>query len=338
MKPITLTSFALALALIQPSFAQEVFTPANAQEQILYQRAYEVAIWATPMLNSLQLRNELLKHGAQEGDLGYLGAHPTGKLEVPTFNNVTPTVFGGGSLKRGPMVIDVPAASDKAKYFGTLMNVWDSAIEDFGPDGADSGKGGKFLLLPPAWNTEVPGGYTPLRSSSYEFHVWLRSVPVRTGEEGWADAVEYAKTLKVYPLAEAASPKPTGWFDVTRVTGYFRGNPYFGLDSFRLIDDYVQNEPVQEFDKAMHGMLAEIGIQKGKPFAPDEATAKILDQAARAAERYMRGALESGKVFDRYWPDRAWGGFRLHADIIRSAATWNLADRLDYHARAVNFF
>ena len=39
-------------------------------------------------------------------------------------------------------------------------------------------------------------------------------------------------------------------------------NPCLGLNSFKLIDEYVQNEPVQEFDKAMHGMLAEIGIVK----------------------------------------------------------------------------
>jgi hypothetical protein len=48
--------------------------------------------------------------------------------------------------------------------------------------------------------------------------------------------VEYATTLKLYPLAEAASPRPTGWFDVTRVKGYFHGNPHFGLDSFKLIE------------------------------------------------------------------------------------------------------
>lgn len=59
---------------------------------MIYQRAHEAAIWATPMLSSLQLRAELWKHGAKEGDLAYLGARPTQKLELPNFNNVTPTV------------------------------------------------------------------------------------------------------------------------------------------------------------------------------------------------------------------------------------------------------
>jgi hypothetical protein len=216
--------------------------------------------------------------------------------------------------------------------------VWDSAIEDFGPGGVDKGQGGKFVMLPPGWKGDVPAGYTPLYSSSYVFQFALRSVPTKAGDEGWADALEYAKSLKVYPLAEAASPKPTAWFDLSKVEGYFRGNPYLSADSFKLIDEYVQNEPAQEFDKAMHGMLAAIGIQKGKPFAPDARTAEILDRAAKDAERYMRGELEHNRVLGRFWPDHAWGTFKVNEEIVRTLGTWNFADRLDYHARAVEFY
>lgn len=51
------------------------------------------------------------------------------------------------------------------------MNIWDSAIEDFGPDGVDGGKCGKFVLLPLNWKGDIPTGYTPLRSSSCKFRV-----------------------------------------------------------------------------------------------------------------------------------------------------------------------
>ena len=30
--------------------------------------------------------------------------------------------------------------------------------------------------------------------------------------------------------------------------------------------------------------------------------------------------------------------FRANAEIVRGRSTWNLADRLDYHARALHFF
>ncbi|HET9270923.1 MAG TPA: DUF1214 domain-containing protein [Vicinamibacterales bacterium] len=295
----------------------------SPENEALYQKAYEAAIWATPILNSLQLRAELKKHGAKEGDLAFLGSRPNGRIELPTLNTTTPYAFGSGSLKGGPMVIDVPPASSRAKYFGSVMNIWDEPIEDFGPDGVDAGKGGKFVLLPPGSTDGAPAGYTSVQSSSYEFHLWLRSVPIRGGDDGWRDALEYLKSLKVYPLADAAKPSPTGWFDVSKVKGYFNGNPYFGQDSFRLIDEYVQNEPLQDADQAMHVTLGEIGIVKGTPFAPDAVTAKVLDRAARDAEQHMRGELESGRVFDPYWPDRRWGSFKP-------------SDGADRRARAVN--
>lgn len=282
----------------------------SPENEALYKKAYDAAIWATPVLNSLQLRAELKKHGAKDGDLAYLGSRPNGRIELPTLATTAPYVFGSGSLKGGPVVIEVPPASARAKYVGSVLTIWDSAIEDFGPDGADAGKGGKFVLMPPGATDSAPAGYTPLQSSSYEFHLWLRSVPARPGEEGWRDALEYAKSLKVYPLTSAASPPPTGWFDVSKVKGYFHGTPTFGLDSFRAIDEYVQNEPPQDADQAMHATLAEIGIVKGKPFEPDEATAKRLDQAAKDAEEHLRGELEGGRVFDPFWPDRAWGGVK----------------------------
>lgn len=54
------------------------------------------------------------------------------------------------------------------------MNVWDSAIGDLGPDGIDGGKGGRFVLLLPDCDGQLPDGHTPLPCSSYEFHLWPR--------------------------------------------------------------------------------------------------------------------------------------------------------------------
>lgn len=152
-----------------------------------------------------------------------------------------------------------------------------------------------------------------------------------------ADAVEYPKGLQLYPLAETSSPRPTGGFDVTKVDGYFRGNPYFGLTSFELINEYVQNEPVQECDKVMHGILSYLGIEKGTTFAPDTATAELLDQAAPRRRSVHAGRVGERKGVPPYWTDRSWGQFRLSRDIVACLATWNLADRLDYQSRAVNF-
>lgn len=312
--------------------------PASFEDQLIYHRAFEVVIWAVPMVNTLHLREELQKHGVKNGTLAYLGSPPSSKTELPTYNNTTPYVFGSVSLSDGPMVIEIPPVSDKAKYFGTVFNIWDSAIEDFGPAGIDKGKGGRFVVTPPNWKGIIPKGYQKLKSTSFDIHFLLRSVPAKDGEQGWDDAVKYSKNLKLYPLADAASPKANEWFDVTKIDGYFHGVPHFDISTFKLINTYVQEEFVQEYDKPMHGMLGFLGIEKGKPFNPDKKIEKILDQAARDAETYMRSKLQNGDPFTDYWPDKNWGIMRLSPEVMSSLATWNFDDRLDYHARAIDYY
>ena len=50
----------------------------------------------------------------------------------------------------GPMVLEIPPASDAGSITGTIMDSWQAALEDVGPAGVDKGKGGKYLILPPA--------------------------------------------------------------------------------------------------------------------------------------------------------------------------------------------
>jgi hypothetical protein len=48
----------------------------------------------------------------------------------------------------GPVVLDIPPADD-GSITGTVMDCWQSAIEDVGPAGVDKGQRPKYLILPP---------------------------------------------------------------------------------------------------------------------------------------------------------------------------------------------
>ena len=37
-----------------------------------------------------------------------------------------------------------------------IVDIWQVPLEDAGPSGADAGKGGKYLLLPPEYKEPVP--------------------------------------------------------------------------------------------------------------------------------------------------------------------------------------
>ena len=90
----------------------------------------------------------------------------------------------------GPLVIEVPPG-----VMGPLDDAYFRFVVDFGATGPDKGKGGKYLLLPPGYEGDVPDGYFVARSTSYRLWGLLRANPGR-GEK----AMNYYRQLKVYPL------------------------------------------------------------------------------------------------------------------------------------------
>lgn len=159
----------------------------------------------------------------------------------------------------GPMVIEVPPAED-GSLAANIDDVWQAALEDAGPEGADKGNGGKYLILAPGYTDKPPEGYIVLPSQTYG------------GDIG--KSVAYVKRLKIYPLAHAANlPVPT-FSDVTD-TEFASTIPY-DLRFFQSLDRIVQSEPWEERDRVMIDQLKSIGIEKGKPFYPDAKTASAI--------------------------------------------------------------
>ena len=69
----------------------------------------------------------------------------------------TSTMYSIGHLDLeayGPTVVEVPPG-----MLGMLDDAWMRYVGDFGVAGADKGKGGKYLVLPPGYTGEVPEGY-----------------------------------------------------------------------------------------------------------------------------------------------------------------------------------
>ncbi|MGO7908976.1 DUF1254 domain-containing protein [Rhizobium leguminosarum] len=100
---------------------------------------------------------------------------------------------------------------------GNIVKVWQMALEDAGLSGADQGKGGKYLVLPPGYKDQVPDGYIPLQSDTFGGYTLLRSNLASHSDADIAKSVEYAKRLKVYPLSEAGNPPETVFTDAKDV-------------------------------------------------------------------------------------------------------------------------
>ena len=189
----------------------------------------------------------------------------------------------------GPVVIEIPPA-EGGSITGTITDVWQMPLEDVGPAGVDKGKDGKYLILPPAHKDKAPNGYIVLPSATYQGYALLRSILASGSDADVAKATAYGRRIKVYPLSQAASPPPTVFVDAIDVV-YDATIPY-DLRFFQSLNRVVQQEPWLARDRAMIDVLKSIGIERGKPFNPDQKTQASLSTAASEAKALLESRYD----------------------------------------------
>jgi hypothetical protein len=258
----------------------------------LERRAVEAVIWGMPAVNYDLMYQAMVREAKGAfNQIAYWSRLPDWKIQTLTPNPdaiyLTPFT---NTAEVGPVVLEIPPA-DEGSITGTVMDVWQCALEDVGPAGVDQGHGGKYLILPPGYQDKVPAGYIPLPSDTYEGYALLRSIPKSGSEADVAKAVAYGKRVSLYPLSHAATPPATTFVDAVDVV-YDSTIPY-DLRFFESLNRIVQAEPWLERDKAMIDQLTSIGIEKGNPFNPDPRTQDLLKDAAREAHAWLVARYET---------------------------------------------
>jgi len=267
-------------------------SPSDLAERAIHRRAVEAVIWGMPAVNCDLMYQAMVREAKGAfNQIAYWSRLPDWKIQTLTPNPdaiyLTPFT---NTAKVGPMVLEIPPA-DEGSITGTVMDVWQCALEDVGPAGVDKGQGGKYLILPPDYKHNVPAGYIPMPSDTYEGYALLRSIPKSGSEADVAKAVAYGKRIQLYPLSQASAPPATTFVDVADVL-YDSTIPY-DLRFFESLNRVVQTEPWLERDKAMIDQLKSVGIEKGKPFNPDPRTKELLNDAAREAREWLVARYEA---------------------------------------------
>jgi len=224
-------------------------------------------------------------------------------------------------LTKGPMVVEQPP-----KGLGTINDMWFSWIIDIGFPGPDRGEGGKYLLLPPAYDGPLPeGGFYVAKSRTNRVLYAARSFLVDNDPKPAVELIK--KTIKIYPytpggvgtsIATALEGKvrlgrnptipPTRFVEATGKA--FNTIPPSDFTFFEMINENVQQEPADSYDVELAGQLAAIGIVKGKPFNPDARMKKILTDAAavgNAAGRALNWRYLQAHPDWAYYPGSKWG-------------------------------
>jgi len=218
---------------------------------------------------------------------------------VFTPNSDTPYAGLALDLSIGPMVVDVPPGPIMSAV-NDLNQRW---VMDIGLPGPDKGKGGKHLLLPPGYRGDIPGGYHAAMATTNRVLILLRALP-----QPGTTPNQLMQTVKIYPLQQTADWKEPTWISLNKKGADFTPLAWEdNLDFWKVLHEVVDTEPAYDAYRYAYGELAELGIAKGKPFAPDGRMKAILTRAAQTGNAIMRVQSFADRRAEKIvWNDRQW--------------------------------
>jgi hypothetical protein len=263
-----------------------------------FQRGVQAVLTAMPAASLAAMRKGLRGLGPDNQTVVMFEQLMDSKTLFLTANTTTIYSFVWLNTKEGPLVIEVPP-----KVLGLIDDFWFHWVGDVGVTGADKGQGGKYLLLPPGYKGAVPDGYFVLRSPTYNHWFFFRGFIV-DGSTGPAVA-SVKKNLRIYPLSKAANPPKMNF--VNGSGKYFNTIHSLDFSFYEEVNEVVQEEPVEASDPETLGLLASIGIEKGKPFQPDARMKKILTEAVAVGNITARALAYKSRIPEAYfYKNSAW--------------------------------
>src|SRR3984957_3028875 len=299
-------------------------TVAKVYDNLDFQRGVGAFLSGMPGASLVGMRTGFQKLGATNGTILIFENLLDSKSLFLT-GNVDSVYFSTWlDLKAGPLVIETPP-----KVLAFLNDFWFQYITDIGNAGPDKGQGAKYLLLPPGYTGEVPEGYFVARSRT--FGVWLMGRGFKVKGELKPGVERIKSTLRIYPLAQAKNPPETKFISASGMElNTVHANDF---SYFEELNQIVQEEPSEALDPERLGLFASIGIEKGKPFAPDERMKKILTEAAAVGNATARAILFKSRNKDVfYYTNSAWfttflGGY----EFLSQPGVRDLDARVAFH-------
>jgi hypothetical protein len=278
------------------------WSPEQLAERTLHRRAVEAINWGIPAVNTELMFQAAFKAGAQVNQIVYWSRLLDWKNQTLTPNPDTLYLMPFiDTTEAGPMVLEIPPA-EGGSITGSIMDLWQVPLEDVGPAGVDKGQGGKYLVPPPGWAGTTPEGYILLPCQTFKTYALLRSILGSRDDAGVEKAVAYGKRIKLYPLSRAADPPETVFVDSADVM--FDSVIPYDARFFQSLDRVVQAEPWLDRDRVMIDMLKSLGVEKGKPFAPDDRTTALLAEGGKEAQARFDVLYET--LYEPHAPGARW--------------------------------
>jgi hypothetical protein len=304
------------------------------RDELYYQNAVHAYISLLPVLNTIGMRDGSEEtFGKGYNVLPIWKDRMDARTWVPTPNGDVIYSMSYLDLKEtGPLVVAAPP-----NIIGMFTDFYQRTITDVGAIGPDRARGGLYLLLPPDYDGEIPQGYFPFKSKTYNVFLFFRSVMGKgaTAPDPKA-AVALAEQTRVYPLwAMEKDVKP---MQNPNASGK-RIQMMYPVDNmyWSKLKTFVDYEPVSAIDSELRGVLAAIGIIRGQPFNPTAKQQELLKKAVETAPRMILAERQLGRPDKRdlYYKDRqylnSWAGATAewtqdsYLDVIQRASFFQVA-------------
>ncbi len=237
--------------------------------EIDFQRACQAYLCAIPLVSMAQWQYAHTEQlGAENCQIVFAESYED-KLGGLTYNTTTPYVLPFIDLTEGPWVMVMP----EGEVRGAANDFWQIGV-------AQMTKPGKYLFVGP--DQEVPKqavqeGFNVIQMPT------LNILPgVRLMSKDRDERMAILEKIEIYPYAERAHPRPRGY--ITPAGKPWQAWHPRGMEYWVRLADIINREPIHERDRFMMAMLKPLGIEKGKPFKPDERQTKILTEAALVGE------------------------------------------------------
>ncbi|WP_083241212.1 DUF1254 domain-containing protein [Methyloceanibacter stevinii] len=236
-------------------------------DEMDFQRATQAYIWAIPIVSFAQWQKAHEEtFGASSGDI-VLYRDTQDKYGLLTANTTTPYALSFINLEEtGPIVIDMPDADVR----GATHSMWQIGITQMTEPG-------RYVFYAPGTEAPKVEGAKVFETPTNSIFFGIRLLA--------KDKDQQAKDLagiQIYPLSEIDDEHETKVTEVNHKK--WQGWQPRGIGYFEVLADILGREPVAERDRFFMAMLKPLGLEKGKPFAPDERQKKILTEAVLVGE------------------------------------------------------
>ncbi|WP_264875601.1 DUF1254 domain-containing protein [Vibrio agarivorans] len=342
----TILITALATILAAPVFAGASISQADnsalatqneqaaAIEEARYKRrAMEAGTWFMPQIMYYSMEQGAFEtFGGDELTIYYYSKPMNWQARMVTGNNNSPYVHTYHDLsKTGPVVVEIPAATETNAFFGTFLDSWHKPIVDVGPGGEDRGLGGKYLVVPAGYEGDTEG-YIVVEQETNKGYISIRSLTDSTSDEDMAKHVDYVQSMKMYPLG--AQDTTTQFIDLWGKT--YEATIPFDLRFWTAADYMVQNEVIKQDEKAFYGMMKSLGIEKGKRFNPSEKQVDMLIEAAKELHQEMMHDV--AYFAPKLWPETSNWTIPVPMEMMTTNATYVSENWNDYQSRGATFY